>query len=84
MSVKRASSEPSQTAKKVETSGEGDLSKLNTMYLDRFIQATSVAPKLIEMRMSDCCVAVIPAFQMSRRLPSRWLPTRTFPETFFR
>ena len=48
MSKKRDNSEITPLENETDTLGE---SKMNTMYLDRFIQATSVAPKLIQMRM---------------------------------
>lgn len=48
MSKKRESDQITPSENETDISME---SKINTMYLDRFIQATAVSPKLIQMRM---------------------------------
>ena len=48
MSKKRESDQITPSENETDISME---SKINTMYLDRFIQATVVSPKLIQMHM---------------------------------
>ena len=52
MSVKRDGSEISKEENEGEKTTAVDVySRINTMYIDRFLAATTVAPKLIQMRM---------------------------------
>lgn len=52
MSVKRSGSEERQGIEEETSGAERNIySQINTKYIDRFLSATSVSPKLIQMRM---------------------------------
>ena len=63
MSVKRSESEERQEVVEETSGAERNIySQINTQYIDRFLSATSVSPKLIQMRMYRFSTWFIPSY----------------------